>query len=131
MSEPNKGTDQQNEATKRKTASRARDSADKATAPVSDAAEKTEAKAVDAAVAAQRGAERVTEGAADAVGSAARGVEAGRQAAVAATGQVTTVARTAWTAVAHRKMLAMGVGAGVTAVGAASYAVGRRAGRRP
>ncbi|MHC5259413.1 hypothetical protein ACYSUO_16175 [Streptomyces sp. UC4497] len=131
MSEPNKGTDQQNEATKRKTASQARDRADKATAPVSDAAEKTEAKAVDAAVAAQHGAEKATEGAADAVGSAARGVEAGRQAAVAATGQVTTAARTAWTAVAHRKALAMGVGAGVTAVGAASYAAGRRAARRP
>lgn len=102
MSEPNKGTDQQNETMKRTTASRARDSADKATAPVSDAAKKTEAKAGEVASAAQQ-----------------------------ATGQVTSAARTAWTALAHRKMLAMGVGAGVTAVSAASYAVGRRAGRRP
>ncbi len=89
--------DPQIEATERKTASLARDSADKATASVSDVAKKTQEKAGEAAV--------------------------------AATGQVTTVARTAWSALAHRKMLAMGVGAGVTAVGAASYAAGRRAGR--
>ncbi|EHN74659.1 hypothetical protein SMCF_5894, partial [Streptomyces coelicoflavus ZG0656] len=35
----------------------------------------------------------------------------------------------AWTVVTHRKLVAAGVGAGLTAVSAASYAVGRRAGR--
>ncbi|CAM5226835.1 Cystathionine beta-lyase/cystathionine gamma-synthase OS=Streptomyces violarus OX=67380 GN=FHS41_007339 PE=4 SV=1 [Streptomyces violarus] len=62
--------------------------------------------------------------------TAARSVEAGRQAVVAASGQVAATAKTAWTVIAHRKAVAAGVGAGLTALSAASYAVGRRAGRQ-
>lgn len=61
--------------------------------------------------------------------TAVKGVEAGRQAVVATTGQVAATARTAWTVLAQRKAVAAGVGAGLTALSAASYAVGRRAAR--
>ncbi|MGW4453908.1 hypothetical protein ACWELY_33535, partial [Streptomyces sp. NPDC004599] len=47
-----------------------------------------------------------------------------------ASGRVASVATTAWTVLAHRKIVAAGVSAGVTAVGVASYAAGRRSGRR-
>lgn len=57
-------------------------------------------------------------------------VEAGRKAVIAASGQAVTFARTAWTAIARRKALVAGVGAGLTALGATSYSAGRRAGRR-
>ncbi|GAA3209150.1 hypothetical protein GCM10020256_06200 [Streptomyces thermocoprophilus] len=58
-----------------------------------------------------------------------RRLDAGRRAAVTAAGRVGTAARTAWTALAHRRALALGVGAGVTALSAASFAAGRRSGR--
>lgn len=58
----------------------------------------------------------------------ARGIDAGLRTLVATTGQVAATAKTAWTVIAHRKLLAAGVGAGVTALTAASYAMGRRSG---
>ncbi|CAM5699857.1 hypothetical protein STENM223S_06007 [Streptomyces tendae] len=61
--------------------------------------------------------------------SAAKGVEAGRRAVVATSGQVAAGARTAWTVIAQRKFVAAGVGAGLTVLSAASYAVGRHAAR--
>ncbi|MGW6225321.1 hypothetical protein ACWF8U_36290, partial [Streptomyces olivaceus] len=79
---------------------------------------------------ARAGAQRSAEAANGAVHTAAKGVEAGRQAVVATTGQVAATAKTAWTAIAHRKLVAAGVGVGITAVSAASYAVGRRAGHQ-
>lgn len=74
---------------------------------------------------------RAADDASGALDTAARGLEAGRQAAIAASGQVTAAARTAWTAIAQRKLVATGIGAGLTALSAASYAVGRRSSRRP
>ncbi|MZG16511.1 hypothetical protein GTY44_24005 [Streptomyces sp. SID5914] len=88
-----------------------------------------EAKAHDAASAAKAGAQRSADAANGAAHTAAKGVAAGRQAVVTTSGQVAATAKTAWTAVAHRKLVAAGVGAGLTAVTAASYAMGRRAGR--
>ncbi|CAM5561595.1 hypothetical protein SHIRM173S_08481 [Streptomyces hirsutus] len=64
-----------------------------------------------------------------AVQSAAKGVEAGRRAVVATSGQVAATAVTAWTVLTHRKLVAASVGAGLTVLSAASYAVGRRAER--
>lgn len=61
--------------------------------------------------------------------TAAKSVAAGRQAVVTTSEQVAATAKTAWTVVAQRKLVAAGVGAGLTALSAASYAVGRRAGR--
>ncbi|MFC7815410.1 MULTISPECIES: hypothetical protein [unclassified Streptomyces] len=86
-------------------------------------------KAGDAASAARAGTRRSAEAANGAVQTAAKGVAAGRQAVVTTSGRMATGARTAWTVIAHRKLVAAGVGAGVTALSAASYAVGRRAGR--
>ncbi|PPS86943.1 hypothetical protein BZZ08_03017 [Streptomyces sp. MH60] len=61
--------------------------------------------------------------------TAAKTVAAGRQAVVTTSEQVAATAKTAWTVVAQRKLVAAGVCAGLTAVTAASYAMGRRAGR--
>ncbi|MER7490796.1 hypothetical protein ABTY20_33940, partial [Streptomyces sp. NPDC126497] len=61
--------------------------------------------------------------------TAAKGVEAGRRAVVATTGQVAAGAKTAWTVIANRRLVAAGAAAGLTALTAASYAVGRRAER--
>lgn len=88
-----------------------------------------ESKASDAASAAESGARRSAQAANGAVQTAAKGVEAGRQAVVTTSEQVAATAKTAWTVIAHRKLVAAGVGAGITALSAASYAVGRRAGR--
>jgi hypothetical protein len=63
------------------------------------------------------------------VQTAAKSVEAGRQTVIAASGQAAAVAKTAWTVIAQRKLIAAGVGAGLTALTATSYAVGRRAAR--
>ncbi|WP_432058450.1 hypothetical protein [Streptomyces sp. bgisy022] len=139
MSEQSKNTRQKSTST-RTAAGKARQTADKATAPAADAAKGTTAKAGDAAKGAAdkagdatsavaAGTERVAAVTSGAVQSAAKGVEAGRRAVVATTGQVAAGAKTAWTVVAHRKLVAAGVGAGLTALSAASYAVGRRAGR--
>ncbi|WP_051777505.1 hypothetical protein [Streptomyces violaceorubidus] len=88
-----------------------------------------ESRASDAASAAKAGAQRSADAANGAVQTAAKGVAAGRQAVVTTSGQVAATAKTAWTVIAHRKLVAAGVGAGLTAVTAASYAMGRRAGR--
>ncbi|MEU4656470.1 hypothetical protein AB0G32_21420 [Streptomyces sp. NPDC023723] len=143
MTEPNNDTNQKPDTTSdarsgnkpdsakaTAAAAKARHGADKATAPAArtakDAADKTAGKAGDAASAASSGAERAAGAATAAAQSAAKGVEAGRQAVIATTGQVAGVAKTAWTVIAHRKVIAAGVGAGLTALTAASYAVGRR-----
>ncbi|MEU6095067.1 hypothetical protein [Streptomyces sp. NPDC047079] len=127
MSEPNSETNQKTD-TKRTPAAKARRTASKATAPASRAAKSAAAATDDAASAAKSGAERSAESAAGAAHIAAKGVEAGRQAIIATSGQVAATAKTAWTVIAHRKLVAAGVGAGLTALSAASYAVGRRAG---
>ncbi|MFC9131172.1 hypothetical protein ACFT4A_30610 [Streptomyces sp. NPDC057099] len=128
MTEQNKRTNQK-PTTIRATESKARNAADKATAPTSQAAKRVAAKADDAGSAVKAGAERSAEATTAAMQTAAKGVEAGRQAVVTASGHVAATAKTAWTVIAHRKLVAAGVGAGLTALSAASYAVGRRAER--
>ncbi|MFF4585527.1 hypothetical protein [Streptomyces sp. NPDC001388] len=139
MTEPNKETKDERGAT-RATAAKARRTADKATAPAARAAKGAANKTGDATSAATSGAQRSAEAVEGAAHGAARGVEAGRQALVAttgqvaatakaATGQIATTAKTAWTVITHQKLIAAGVGAGLTALTAASYAVGRRSGR--
>lgn len=128
MTEQNKRTNQK-PTTIRTTESKARSAADKATAPTSQAAKRAAAKADDAGSAVKAGAERSAEATTAAMQTAAKGVEAGRQAVVTASGHVAATAKTAWTVIAHRKFVAAGVGAGLTALSAASYAVGRRAER--
>jgi hypothetical protein len=128
MSEPNNQPNEETES-KRATAAKARRTADKATAPAARAAKGAAAKADDASSAAKSAAERTAEVTTGAAHSAARGVEASRQAIIATSGQVAATAKTAWTVIAHRKLVAAGVGAGLTALTAASYAVGRRSGR--
>jgi hypothetical protein len=128
MTEENKRANQK-ATTVRTAESKARGTADKATASASQAAKGAAGKADEAASAVKSGAERSTETAKAAAQTAAKGVEAGRQAVVTASGHVATTAKTAWTVIAHRKLVAAGVGAGLTALSAASYAVGRRAER--
>ncbi|MFJ5776925.1 hypothetical protein [Streptomyces sp. NPDC093094] len=136
MTEHKSGTSQKS-AQEQEAASKARRTADKATAPAGRAAKKAAATTDDTVSGAKAGTQRAvragTERAAGAVSGAARtaaqGVESGRQALVTASGEVASVARTAWTVIANRKLVAAGVGAGVTALGAASYALGRRAER--
>ncbi|MFE0805328.1 hypothetical protein [Streptomyces sp. NPDC058812] len=128
MSDPNKDTNKKPTST-RTAESKAGGAAEKATAPASRASRAAADRAGDAASAAKAGAQRSAEAANGAVQTAAKGVAAGRQAVVTTSGQVAATAKTAWTAIAHRKLVAAGVGAGITAVSAASYAVGRRAGR--
>src|SRR5690606_16901711 len=128
MSEQSKNTRQKSTST-RTAADKARQTADKATAPAAETAKGAATQAGDATSAVASGGERVAAAANGAVQSAAKGVEAGRRAVVATTGQVAAGAKTAWTVVAHRKLVAAGVGAGLTVLSAASYAVGRRAER--
>lgn len=128
MTEENKRTNQK-PATIQTTQSKASRTADKASTSTSQAAKRASAKADDAASAVKSGAERSAEATSAAVQTAAKGVEAGRQAVVTASGHVAATAKTAWTVIAHRKLVAAGVGAGLTALSAASYAVGRRAER--
>jgi hypothetical protein len=128
MSDPNKDTSKKPTST-RTVESKARDAAEKTTAPAARAGQADAGKASDAASAAKAGAQRSADAANGAVQTAAKGVAAGRQAVVATSGQVAATAKTAWTVVAQRKLVAAGVGVGLTAVTAASYAMGRRAGR--
>ncbi|MFI1168098.1 hypothetical protein ACH4UM_32010 [Streptomyces sp. NPDC020801] len=128
MSEPNGSTHQKAES--RRTTAKARRTADKATAPASRAAAGAADKADDAASAATSAAGRAAGKASGVAHNAAKGVEAGRQAIVTASGHVAATARTAWTVVARRKLVAAGLGGGLAALSAASYTVGRRAGRR-
>ncbi|MGY6023637.1 hypothetical protein [Streptomyces spinosirectus] len=73
---------------------------------------------------------RTAETATAVVHGAAERVQAGREAVVAASGQAAAMAKTAWTLIANRKLIAIGVGAGASALGATSYLAGRRSGRR-
>lgn len=132
MTESNNDT-KRNADARRTTAAKARRTAADATAPASRGAKKAAARADDVTSAAKDGTERAAGTAAEAVtGVAHAGAEkldAGRRAVVAASGQVAATAKTAWTVIAQRKLVAVAVGTGLTAVSAASYAVGRRAGR--
>ncbi|MFC9060787.1 hypothetical protein ACFTXB_22470 [Streptomyces sp. NPDC057074] len=128
MSDPNKDTNKK-PTTTRTAEAKAESAARKATAPASRATHAAAGKAGDAASAAKAGAQRSAQVANGAVQTAAKGVEAGRQAVITTSGQVAAGAKTAWTVIAHRKLVAAGVGAGITALSAASYAVGRRSGR--
>ncbi|MFD9093264.1 hypothetical protein [Streptomyces collinus] len=143
MTEAKSGTTGKQTAS-RAAAGKARRAADKATAPAAGAAKGAADKATDTASAAKSTTVSGVERSADSVGSAAQGMaraaEAGRQTLVTATGQVAATAKaatvqvaatakTALAVIAHRKLIAAGVGAGVTALTAVSYAAGRRSGR--
>lgn len=119
------GTSRNNTAQK-ETGAKARDAADKATAPASQAAKKAVSATDDATSAAKAGTAKAAGATGAAARTAARGVESGRQAVITASGRVATTAKTAWTVIAHRKAIAAGVGAGLTALTATSYALGRR-----
>ncbi|WP_416756432.1 hypothetical protein ACMAVT_30265 [Streptomyces sp. FW42] len=125
MTEQNKNANRKTStagSTASKAASTADKATDKATASAKSAADGAAAKASDAASAAASGTERAAQ-------SAVKGVEAGRRAVVTASGQVASGAKTAWTVIANRRLVAAGAAAGLTALTAASYAVGRRAER--
>ncbi|MFI2413816.1 hypothetical protein [Streptomyces sp. NPDC018947] len=128
MSDPNKTTNQKS-GSARTAESKARGAADRATEPAAKAAGAATGKASDATSAAKAGAERSAQAASGAMQTAAKGVEAGRKAVITTSGHVATTAKTAWTVVSQRRLVAAGVGAGLTALSAASYAMGRRAGR--
>lgn len=55
-----------------------------------------------------------------------KGVQAGKQALETASGKVVATAGTAWTVLQNRKAIVAGAGAGVVAVTAVSFAVGRK-----
>ncbi|MFG3104925.1 hypothetical protein ACGFZL_31010 [Streptomyces sp. NPDC048182] len=128
MSDPNNDT--KKAAGTRAAETKARETAAKATAPASKAGQAAADKAGDAASAAKSGVERSAQVATGAVQSAAQGVEAGRQAVITASGHVAATAKTAWTIIANRKLVAAGAAAGLAGLTAASYAVGRRSGRQ-
>lgn len=128
MTESNNETSRKSAAAK-EAETKARRTADRATAPADRAAKKAAAATDDAVSVAKAGTQRAVGATSAAANAAARGVESGRQALITASGQVATTAKTAWTVVAHRKLVAAGVGAGLTALTAASYAMGRRAER--
>jgi hypothetical protein len=138
-SEPNGKADPMTESDKQTTkktaaastaASKARQSTDKATAPATDTARAAAAKTDEAASAAKAGAQRAADVTSAAAQTAVKGVEASRQAIVSASGQVAAGAKTAWTVLSHRKLVTAGVGAGLTALSAASFVAGRRAERQ-
>ncbi|MFC8096487.1 hypothetical protein [Streptomyces sp. NPDC057301] len=129
MSPSNNDTSQDSVSAK-EAAAKARRTTSRATAPASKAADKAADKAGDAASAAAGTAERTAAATTAVAHTAAERVEAGRQAVVAASGQAVALAKTTWTLIANRKIVVAGAGAGLTALGAASYAAGRRAGRR-
>ncbi|MGW7418125.1 hypothetical protein [Streptomyces sp. NPDC054863] len=94
------------------------------------AAKKTAASATDQAKEATGQAKEATGQAGSAVQTATsaglKGVQAGKQALESASGKVVSTATTAWTLFNNRKAIVAGAGAGVVAVGAVSYAVGRK-----
>ena len=128
MSQSNSDTNQDS-VSKRSASSKARAATAKATAPASQAADKAAETSDQAASTAVDAAERSAETTSTVVHGAAERVQAGRQAVIAASGQAVALAKTTWTLLANRKLLAAGVGAGVSALGALSYMAGRRAGR--
>ncbi|MFF8171967.1 hypothetical protein [Streptomyces chartreusis] len=129
MSPSNNDTSQDSVSAKA-AASKARRTTSRATAPASKAADKAADKAGDAASAAAGAAERTAKATTSVAHTAAQRVEAGRMAVVSASGQAAAFAKSTWTLIANRKILAAGVGAGLTALSAMSYAAGRRSGRR-
>ncbi|CAL9352459.1 hypothetical protein C1708_30410 [Streptomyces sp. DH-12] len=132
MTEQNKNANQKT-STAGSTASKAKSAtaqaADKTTESAKSAADGVAGKAADATSAAASGTQRAARAANGAAQSAVKGVEAGRRAVVTASGQVAAGAKTAWTVIANRRLVAAGAAAGLTALTAASYAVGRRAER--
>jgi hypothetical protein len=132
MTEQNKNANRKT-STAGSTASKAASTADKATGKATESAKSAAngaaSKATDAASAAASGTERAARAANGAAQSAVKGVDAGRRAVVTASGQVAAGAKTAWTVIANRRLVAAGAAAGLTALTAASYAVGRRAER--
>ncbi|MFF7331218.1 hypothetical protein ACIQU5_18695 [Streptomyces sp. NPDC090306] len=109
---------------------KARETAERATAPVTRAATSAAGLTDEAATAAKSGAARAADATSGAAHRAVKGVEAGRRAVVTASGRVAASARTAWTSLADRKAVAAGVGAGLTALTAVSFVAGRRTERR-
>ncbi|MDJ0463293.1 hypothetical protein [Streptomyces sp. H27-C3] len=90
----------------------------------SSAAAKVDA---DAAVSkAKDAAGKAMEAAESAKLSGLKGVQAGRHALESASGKVASTATTAWTVIQTRKAFVAGAGAGVVAIGAASFAAGRK-----
>ncbi|MEU6775054.1 hypothetical protein [Streptomyces sp. NPDC046759] len=128
MTESNKESGRK-PAPQQETAATVRRTTSKATEPVARGAKKAVGATDDAVSTLASDAERAAEVTSGAARTAAQGIESGRQALIAASGQVAATAKTAWTVVAHRKLVAAGVGAGLTALSAASYAMGRRAER--
>ncbi|WP_200301543.1 hypothetical protein [Streptomyces adelaidensis] len=135
MSRTNKDP-RENTAPAETAAAKARRTTDRATAPATESAKTAAIKMDDTATVTKAGAgraadttKRAVDSTSSAVHSAVKGVEAGRQAVVQASGQVAATAKTAVTVLAHRKFVAAGVGAGLTALTAASYVAGRRAER--
>lgn len=122
MSESNEQTNQDS-VTTRSASAKARRTTAKATAPATKAANKAAAKTDDAASAGKEATERAARTASGAAQTAAKSVESGRQTVIAASGQAAAVAKTAWTVIAQRKLIAAGVGAGLTALTATSYAM--------
>ncbi|WP_434588129.1 hypothetical protein [Streptomyces sp. A5-4] len=91
---------------------------------VSSAAAKVDA---DAAVSkAKDAAGKAVDAAESAKLSGLKGVQAGRRALESASGKVASTATTAWTAMQTRKGIVAGAGAGVVAIGAVSFAAGRK-----
>ncbi|MGW0841800.1 hypothetical protein ACWD26_16840 [Streptomyces sp. NPDC002787] len=135
MNRPNKDPNE-NSASAETAAAKARRTTGKTTAPATESAKTAAVKVDDAASSAKAGTgraadttKRAVDSTSSAVHSAVKGVEAGRQAVVQASGQVAATAKTAMTVIAHRKLVAAGVGAGLTVLTAASYAAGRRSER--
>ncbi|WUH50759.1 hypothetical protein OHO27_42280 [Streptomyces sp. NBC_00443] len=110
--------------------SKARRTASRATAPASKAAGKAADKAGEAASAAADVTEQTAKATNAVAHTTAERVEAGRQALVSASGRAAAFAKSTWTLIANRRIFVAGVGAGLTVLGATSYAAGRRAGRR-
>ncbi|MDN3270211.1 hypothetical protein [Streptomyces sp. MA15] len=132
MTEQNKNANRKTStvgATASKAKSATAQATDKTTESTKSAADGVAGKAADAASAAASGTQRAARAANGAAQSAVKGVEAGRRAVVTASGQVAAGAKTAWTVIANRRLVAAGAAAGLTALTAASYAVGRRAER--
>ncbi|MET9387736.1 hypothetical protein ABZY09_43770 [Streptomyces sp. NPDC002928] len=125
MSETSKDTNEKAAA-----AAQGRRAADRVTAPAARSAKAAATRTDDAASAAKGAAERAADATSRVAHTAAQGVETGRQAIVASAGQVAATAQTAWTVIAHRKLVAVGVGAGLTALTTASYLAGRRSQRQ-
>lgn len=128
MTESNNDTKQE-PGSRQTAAAKARRTAADATAPVSRGAKKAAATTDDVASAAKDGAGRAAGATTTAAYAGAEKLEAGRRAVVTASGRVAATARTAWTLIARRRLVAVAVGTGLTAVSATSYALGRRAGR--